>query len=148
VNYAAEHKTSAYNLNTAWEAQMEMTPQITGYLLGLEAITGQPATHCIAVGMKIPLPRIAENGINAYFTERFDHERSEWLRWVYTNARIVEQYRHDPVKAEARYHSCNAYFRPCALIEWCSNAEAEREDMLEDMLDVPWHPFRRAQVQK
>jgi len=72
--------------------------------------------------------------------EDIDH----WANWVRRQVEIFEEYQIDWEHAERRTHSCNRYFRPCALIPFCADSARGRQEQWDQMIDVVPSPSERA----
>ena len=136
-----ENKTGS-RLDAAWSLSFLMLHQITGYCVGSSLITGEPCNKALVLGMAIPLPRSYDYGglVNEPVT-REPFMVAKWLQWVWDTTRVYEQFKDDLDGATRFTHSCNRYFRPCAMIPYCTGDDDEREQIMSELVYTPWDPL-------
>ncbi len=136
-----ENKTGS-RLDAAWSMSFLMLHQITGYCVGSALLAGEPCNKALVMGMAIPLPRSYDYGglVNEPVTrEPFMIEK--WLQWIWDTTRIYEQFKDNLDDATRYTHSCNRYFRPCAMIPYCTGDDDEREQIMSELVYSPWNPL-------
>ena len=137
-----ENKTGS-RLDNAWSMSFLMSHQVTGYCVGSALLAGEPCNKAVVMGMAIPLPRSYDYGglVNEpVVREKFMVEK--WLAWVWDTTRVYEQFKDDVDQATRYTHSCNRYFRPCAMIPYCTADDDERAHILNDeLVHTPWDPL-------
>jgi hypothetical protein len=67
-----------------------------------------------------------------------------WSRWVYEGVALYNRYGDDYEKTQRLTHSCNRYFRPCALLTFCSDTPQGRESQIQDMIEGDISPSEQA----
>jgi hypothetical protein len=138
-----ENKTGS-RLDEAWLAQWRMSNQITGYAVAAAKFIEhhEPIIpNARIVGMQIPLPRDAQNGVRQEIVPRSMDMMSDWGRWLYHTVSLHNQYNNDPVHAPRYTHSCNRYFRACSFLPLCDAPADERPTIFMDMPISEWTPL-------
>lgn len=136
-----ENKTAS-RLDDAWRQSFSMSSQVTGYMLALSLYAGEPIDEGEVFGLAVPLPRSFDyGGIVREPVSRQGFHFEDWFYWFLTTALIGEQFKDNPHGAPRYTHSCNRYFRPCALIPFCDSAKEEQVTMLEEMRHDEWSPL-------
>ena len=122
-----------------------MAHQQTGYCVATAEIlkTEKPILEFRVVGLKTK----QTGHIDDY---RFFEETREamaydvWADWFRHSVDMYEQY-HDDWENSPRYtHSCNRFFRPCALILFCSDSIAGRKEQFDNMIEGSLSPSEEA----
>ncbi len=136
-----ENKTAS-RLDQAWSMSFMMSHQVTGYCVGSALLTGEPCNKAVVMGMAIPLPRSYDyGGLLNEPVSRPPHLIAAWMQWVWDTTRVYEQFKDNPDAATRFTHSCNRYFRPCALLPYCASDDEEREVIMSEMEYAPWNPL-------
>lgn len=149
--YVEENKTGS-RIDDAWAAGLDVSHQITGYMIPASRYTGTHIDSAVCRGVRIPQPRRAstdEAGIRTEYTTRSADERERFLQWLLYTHLQREATQGDVEKAPRFTHSCNRYFRPCSLIPFCKTSSAEeRQDMLSTMSTTELSPSETAAFEK
>lgn len=136
-----ENKTAS-RLDDAWRQSFEMSSQITGYALAGSVFTQQPIEKAIVWGLAIPLPKTYDNGgLVVEYVNRPSHMLARWFDWFYHSVSMYEDFRNNPQAAPKYTHSCNRYFRSCALIPFCTADDEEQSLILGEMVHKEWSPL-------
>ena len=136
-----EEKTSS-GLSDAWLSQWILSHQITGYCLAATAFTDEPCLKGLVSGMRIPLGKLAAEGIRKEPVNRNKDMFERWAHWFYTTVEIEETFIDDVVKAPMYTHSCSRYFRSCSFMPFCcAENDDERRQILTEMEVDEWSPL-------
>jgi len=138
----AENKTAS-RLDRAWIESFKMRHQITGYMACGQSLFGIEMWHARVYGCKIK-PSFRGEDVHIESVYRDKAAVSHWANWVYNQVDIYERYQGDFEHAERRTHSCNRYFRPCALIPFCADSVEGRKEQWSQMVPVEPTPSERA----
>jgi hypothetical protein len=138
----AENKTAA-RMDKAWIESFKMRHQITGYMACGQAIFGIEMWHARVYGCRLK-PTYRGEDVHIEPVSRTQEDVQHWANWVRRQAELFEEYQHDWEHAERRTHSCNRYFRPCALIPFCADSAEGRRLQWDQMIDVVPSPSERA----
>jgi hypothetical protein len=137
-----ENKTAS-RLDAGWRAKWELSHQITGYCMCASVLFGFPVVRSRVTGVKIK----PTGGEDVYVVEPLVRDAEtfyNWGVWFRHTVDMYEQYR-DNYEASPRYtHSCNRYFRPCALIPFCGDSVEGRKEQFEEMAPAHKSPSERA----
>lgn len=137
-----ENKTAA-RLDNGWRAKWELGHQITGYCFAASVIFGFPIVRSRVQGVKIK----PSGGEDVYPLEplvRTTETFETWGIWLRHTVDMYERYRDDFEHAPRYSHSCNRYFRPCALIPFCCDTRDGRIEQYGDMVEADKSPSERA----
>ena len=119
-----------------------MSSQITGYCFALSLFAGDAIEKAEIFGMTVPLPKSFDyGGIIREPVSRYSQHFANWFKWFIHTVDIAEAYQADPKGAPRYTHSCNRYFRPCAMIPYCDAEEDEQDDIMMDMYIDEWSPL-------
>ena len=138
-----ENKTAA-RLDAGWRAKWELSHQISGYCYAASIIFGFPIVRSRVTGVKI---KPTYRGEDVYVVEPLvrDEETFEtWAAWFRHTVDMYEQYIGDFERAPRYTHSCNRYFRPCALIPFCCDSKEGRQIQFKEMIPADKSPSERA----
>ena len=138
----AENKTAS-RLDKAWIESFKMRHQITGYMACGQALFEIEMWHARVYGCKLK-PTYRGEDVHIEPVVRDAASISHWGNWVYNQVEIFETYKDDWESAERRTHSCNRYFRPCALIPFCADSPAGRAEQYTQMIPAVPSPSERA----
>jgi hypothetical protein len=138
----ADNKTAS-RMDKGWIEAHKIRHQFTGYMACGMAIFGFEMWHARVYGSRIkPMYRGEDVHIEPISRTRADIDH--WANWVRRQVEIFEEYQVDWEHAERRTHSCNRYFRPCALIPFCADTPQGRTEQWNEMIEVIPSPSERA----
>ena len=144
--FLAENKTSV-RLDEGWRMAFETSHQVTGYCVLGTTLLNKPMFSVRVYGLK--LKQSANNMIENYTTfepqDRTEEmiqifARSVWHTVFIDYLPFKDDYEHAP----RRTHSCNRYFRPCALIDFCADTVDGRAQQYSEMVQIDPSPSERA----
>jgi len=138
-----ENKTAS-RLDAGWRAKWELSHQISGYCFAASVIFGFPIVRSRVTGVKI---KPTGRGEDVYVVEplvRDEETFQTWAAWFRHTVDMYEQYVGDFERAPRYTHSCNRYFRPCALIPFCCDSKEGRQIQFKDMIEADKSPSERA----
>lgn len=135
-----DNKTAA-RIDDAWVKSWDISHQITGYIVAASLFSKQNISRAVIQGVQLPLPKQILNGIQDVWTVREMHHKARWVDWVWFTYRLYQTYKDDPISAPKFSHSCNRYFRPCAMIPFCYADHDEQEQILSEMVVDKWDPL-------
>jgi hypothetical protein len=139
-----ENKTAS-RLDEAWRMSFDMSHQVTGYTVAASLFAGENITRGLVLGLAIPLPKYATDGLVIEAVNRPDYMKARWLQWVEYTKGIHDAHKGDILNAPRHTHSCNRYFRPCSMIPFCASDTDEQKDMLTQMVTEEWSPLHEKQ---
>jgi hypothetical protein len=142
-HYIDENK-SANRLGSGWRVSFELSHQITGYVAASTTTFGFPVYRSRVTGLKLPVTHRGEDCYPLQPLARTDENVRQWAQWVRNNAQVYEQFEHDYEHAELRTHSCNRYFRPCALLPFCGDTAEGRAEQWAQMVPADKSPSEQA----
>ena len=122
-----------------------MKHQYTGYMACGSAIFGVPIWYARIYGCLIK-PVFKGEDVHVENVRKTQEDVLHWGNWMRRQVEIFEEYSVDWEHAERRTHSCNRYFRPCALIPFCADSSSGRREQWDQMIDVIPSPSERAIV--
>jgi hypothetical protein len=135
-----ENKTAA-RLDDAWRMSFDMSHQVTGYAVAASLFSNTYIKRGLVIGLSIPLPKYAHEGMAMESVKREDFMKARWLDWMHYTVSVHDKYKDDVLNAPQHTHSCNRYFRPCSLIPFCASDDTERADILNQMVEEEWSPL-------
>lgn len=135
-----ENKTGG-RIDNTWGSSIQMSHQITGYVVAASVIAGANVRRAIAIGAQLPLPKLYVDGIRYEPCYRDEHHIRNWLDWFFYTVSQAKQWKNNPQRAPKFTHSCSRYFRPCSFIPFCHSDEQEMEHTLSQMVDDEWSPL-------
>jgi len=138
-----ENKTAA-RLDNGWRAKWELAHQITGYCMAGSVLFGFPIVRSRVQGVKI---KPTGKGEDVYVVEplvRTPDTFAVWGAWLRHTVDMYEQYKENWENAPRYSHSCNRFFRPCALIPFCCDSPEGRLEQWEHMAAADKSPSERA----
>ena len=141
-----DNKTSS-RLGDAWTMAQPVNHQYTGYCVAASVFTQDVVSRCDVIGLAIPLPRTYDYG--GFAREpmgRDKHHLQRWLMWMIHTVKMTQAYAGDPYAAPKYTHSCNRYFRPCALIPFCYGDDDEQHRIVSEMEHDEWSPLLGKEV--
>lgn len=137
-----EEKTGA-RLDDNWLSQWVLSHQITGYCLAAATFTGQPCSHALVSGMRIPIGKIPAEGIRREYVPRSPLMFEKWANWFVTSIEMDQMWHDDIPSAPMYTHSCNRYFNTCSFLPFCAaDSREEKEHILEEMEIDEWSPLQ------
>lgn len=121
-----EYKTTS-TMGDGWREQFRTRHQQSGYIGALQAYFPAVADECILIGSALPVRKTSAP--NMHFPIYRDKEAvGNFLTTALFTLDVMAAYRDQrAIDAPMFTHSCNRYFRPCALLDLCS---AQRDDQL------------------
>lgn len=141
--YVEDNKT-ANRLDDGWKLSFEMSHQITGYCAASSTVFGFPIMKSRIIGTKI---KPTNRGEDCYWIEPIERDESfiqHWAAWVRFMADLYESHVNDYEHAPRFTHSCNRYFRPCALLSFCADTPTGRRMQWDQMVPADRSPSERA----
>ena len=138
----ADNKTAS-RIDRGWIESQKMRHQYTGYMACGMAIFGIEMWHARIYGCKIK-PTYRGEDVHVESIKRTEVDIQHWANWVRRQVEIFTEYQVDWEHAERRTHSCNRYFRPCALIPFCCDTPEGRREQWDQMIDATPSPSERA----
>ena len=138
----AENKTAS-RMDKAWVESFKMRHQITGYMACGMALLDFEMWHARVYGCRLK-PMYRGEDVHIEPVSRTRDDIQHWANWVRRQVEIFEEYQADWEHAERRTHSCNRYFRPCALIPFCADTPSGRREQWDQMIDIIPSPSERA----
>ena len=139
--YPFENK-SAIRLDEGWRLAFSTSHQQTGYCFVLRFLLQlvDPVLKFRVIGLKTKQTGHVDDYV--FFEELRNEEHfSTWADWVhYTITEVYERYHDDWENAPRFTHSCNRYFRPCAMILFCSDNAEGRKEQFNNMVEGPLSP--------
>lgn len=141
-----EDNKTASRIDSAFLNALFMKYQFTGYMACSTAVFGIEVFEGRVIGVKIKRGNTGENYVSEPITRDYD-AISKWgqdVRWFAQN--LYEPFGDDGYEDAPRFtHSCNRYFRPCALIPFCSDTPEGRKAAFEsEMVPITPSPSERA----
>jgi hypothetical protein len=143
-NYYIDENKTANRLGAGWRVSFELSHQVTGYNAASTTTFGFPVYRSRVTGLKLPVTYRGEDCYPHEPLERTDENVRQWAQWVRNNAEVFERFEHDYEHAERRTHSCNRYFRACALLPFCGDSAEGRREQWEQMGLADRSPSERA----
>jgi len=138
----AENKTAS-RLDRAWVESFKMRHQVTGYMACGQALFNVEMWHARIYGVKIK-PTYRGEDVHVEPVKRDKEAIDHWANWVRIQADLFEKYKVSWEQAERRTHSCNRFFRPCALIPFCADTSQGRKEQWAQMIEAIPSPSERA----
>jgi hypothetical protein len=138
----AENKTAS-RLDKAWVESFKMRHQVTGYMACGQALFNIEMWHARIYGCKIK-PTYRGEDVHIEPVVRDATSIQHWGNWVYNQVEVFEAYKDHWEHAERRTHSCNRFFRPCALIPFCADSPEGRREQYSQMIEAKPSPSERA----
>ena len=133
---------TASKLDDHWLTQWILSHQITGYCLAATTFTNQPCHNAEAWGMKLPIGKIAAEGIRKEKVNRFPVLYEKWACWLVHTVLLEQHWRDCVIEAPMYTHSCYSYFRSCALVPFCAaDSVEEKKQIIGEMDDDEWSPL-------
>jgi hypothetical protein len=136
-----ENKTGA-RLDDHWLAQWVLSHQVTGYCIASNTFTGLPCTNAVVSGMRLPIGKVAAEGIRKEVVNRTPIMFEKWANWFHTSVTMEQMWKGDVVHAPMYTHSCNRYFNTCSFLPFCAaDSYEEKEQIIEEMVLDEWSPL-------
>lgn len=140
-----ENKTGS-RIDTVWSNSFDTSHQVTGYCIAMSCVLGVEIRDVQMWGLQIPVPKASSytDGIMRYPTSRNDESFFEWQQWVEHTLKIIDEHEDNPTDAPMYTHSCNRYFRSCALIPLCVENSERRKHIFENEMETNrWSPLEQ-----
>ena len=131
-----EYKTTS-GMNDAWHEAFRTRHQITAYNGALAAYFSDNVSYnTILTGSAIPVRKTTQPV--EHFTVQRDVENVlDFLTTAIFAQEMIEQYKQsDVINAPMFTHSCNRYFRPCSMLDFCTAANDDRFVMWSNMSEL------------
>jgi len=138
----ADNKTAS-RMDRAWKESQKTKHQYTGYMACGMAIFQIKMWHARIYGCLLK-PVYKGEDVHVEPIKRTRDDINHWANWMRRQVEIFEEYQVDWEHAERRTHSCNRFFRPCALIPFCADTPSGRVEQWDQMIDVIPSPSERA----
>lgn len=138
----AENKTAS-RMDTAWVMSFKMRHQVTGYMACGQALFNVDMWDARIFGCRLK-PAFRGEDTHIENVQRTPEDIQHWANWVRIQVELFEEYKMDWEHAERRTHSCNRYFRPCALIPFCADTSNGRMEQWSQMTEAQPSPSERA----
>lgn len=129
-----ENKTAS-RLDDGWIMSFDMSHQVTGYLAACSAYFGFGVAHARIQGLKIKPSHRGDDKYVKVVSRTPDAVRA-WASWFRHTVELFEAYKDDWEHAPRYTHSCNRYFRPCSLVQFCGDTPDGRIEQWASM-EVP-----------
>lgn len=141
-----DNKTAS-RLGDAWTMAQQTNHQYTGYCVAASVFAQHVVSNCDVLGLAIPLPRTYDfGGFTREPMSRYQHHIDRWVHWLVHTISLTREYQNDPIRAPKYTHSCNRYFRPCAMIPFCYADDEEQKQILDEMVHDEWTPLAGKEV--
>jgi hypothetical protein len=141
--YLDENKTAA-RLDTGWRSSFDMSMQITGYCAASTSVFGRLVLRSRVTGVKIKPTKSGEDTYTLEPVQRTQESIQTWGRWLLDGVTRYEEWKDDYEHAPRYTHACNRYFRPCALLPFCSDSVEGRKETWSQMVEADKSPSERA----
>lgn len=130
-----EYKTAA-SMNDAWRESFRTRHQITLYNALLQAYFDyQESFNTILIGSSIPV-RKTSLPVQHFAIDRDQQNIQDLLETFMFTSENIKRFIQSPEKAPMFTHSCNRYFRPCSLLDFCTSAKEDQKVILEEMESI------------
>lgn len=141
--YLDENKT-AIRLDDGWRDSFNLGHQITGYCAASTSVFGFPVMRNRVFGVPV---KVAGKGDGIAVLEplvRTGDSIQGWANWLRHTVDLYERYYNDWENAPLYTHSCNRYFRPCALLAFCADTpDGRRQSWNEELVPASKTPSER-----
>ena len=136
-----ENKTGA-RLDDSWLSQWILSHQITGYCLAAQTFANLECSKAIVSGMRIPIGKIAAEGIRVEVVNRSSLLKEKWANWFFTSILMEQTWKDNVIDAPMYTHSCNRYFRSCSFLPFCAaETKEEKQQIIDEMQSDEWSPL-------
>jgi len=127
-----EYKTAS-SMNDAWLESFRTRHQLSAYTGALEASFDNVSFNTILTGSAVPV-RKTTAPVQHFSIERDRSNVMDFLFAADYATHFIEAFQGvDAVAAPMFTHSCNRYFRPCAMLDLCSSDKVDQVVMWEQM---------------
>lgn len=141
--YLDENKTAS-RLDAGWRASFDLSHQVTGYCAACTSVFGFPVFKSRVTGLKIKPTNKGEDVYTLEALTRTESSFQNFASWVRHTVDLFVSNRDDFENAPRYTHSCNRYFRPCALLPFCCDTAEGRKEQWEQMVKAEPSPSERA----
>lgn len=141
--YALDENKTANRLGDSWRLMFDMAHQVTGYCAASGPTFGFPVMRNRVIGVQIP-PNSADPTYQCEPLVRDEEKIAVWARWLRHTVEMYETYKDDYESAPRYTHSCNRYFRPCALLTFCCDSIEGRREQWDEMVPADKSPSERS----
>jgi len=140
--YVGENKTAS-RLDDSWRLSFELSHQVTGYNVITTAKLAIPVYRTKVFGLRLQSGQ--QNTYESFEPQIRTREMIHvWANWVYSGVTLYEHYGEVFESTQRLTHSCNRYFRPCALLTFCADTPEGREMQIKDMVESDLSPSEQA----
>lgn len=128
-----EYKTTS-GMNDAWHEAFRTRHQITAYNGALAAYYSDGVSfNTILTGSAIPV-RKTTSPVEHFTVSRDEESVKDFLTTALFTQDVISKYNNETVVDAPMFtHSCNRYFRPCSLLDFCTATSDDRRVMWENM---------------
>jgi hypothetical protein len=137
-----ENKTAS-RLDDGWIMSFDMSHQVTGYLTAASTYFGFGIAHSRIQGLKVKPSGRGDDKYVKVVSRTADSVRT-WAAWFRHTVELFEAYKDDWEHAPRYTHSCNRYFRPCSLVQFCGDTPDGRIEQWASMEKPPGSPTEQA----
>jgi hypothetical protein len=126
-----EYKTTS-SMNDGWMEAFRTRNQQSAYYGALHAFFDNVADGIIMTGSTIPVRKTTVS-VQHFEIDRGSQNVKDFLRTALFAEDLIKKHVDNPIFAPMFTHSCNRYFRPCALLDLCTAEQSDQLVMLETM---------------
>lgn len=135
-----EYKTTS-SMGDGWREAFKTRHQLSAYIGALHAYFDDVAYDVVLTGSALPVRKTSAPNIT-FPVDRDAQAVTNFLTTaLFATSLVTEWPGQQAVYAPMFTHSCNRYFRPCALLDLCSSVHDDQEIMWEQMtIDADMSP--------
>ena len=139
--FIVDDKTSG-KLDDNWLAQWVLSHQFTGYCIASSTFTGLPCHKAQAWGMRIPIGKIAAEGIRREQVNRHQELYNKWAGWFVEYVNMENRFRDYPLQAPMHTTNCNSYNSTCSFLPLCAADSMEEKELIFSEMEIDeWSPL-------
>jgi hypothetical protein len=136
-----DDKTAA-KIDDHWLTQWILSHQLTGYSVAGSTFTGLSCNQAQAWGVKLPIGKVAAEGIRKEVVTRNPMLYEKWANWFVTTVEMERRWRDHPLDAPMYTGTCYSYFRSCSFLPFCAATNREEKELiLSEMTVDEWSPL-------
>lgn len=143
VHVLDENKTAS-RIDTGWQLAFDLSHQVTSYCAACTSVFGFPVYRSRVTGLKIKPTNKGEDAVPIEPLVRTESSFQNCGAWLRHSVEMFESYSNDYENAPRYTHSCNRYFRPCALLSFCGDTAEGRREQWDQMIQADPTPSERA----
>jgi hypothetical protein len=136
-----DHKSTT-RFGMIFEQQFKLSHQMTGYMRGVEKITGEPVTEGEINALRITSRIDVDESFARMTTTRTPEDFEEWefqVRQAFEEIKRFRSLNYWPMRAP---FACSAYNRTCEYYNLCTTGASRREEMItRSFMHRPWTPL-------